>query len=240
MVPASAPAAIAEQVKVLYGTEAWANLEDQIKPLSMRSVDVALFGAMATTSIFPNVYAACQVSHALSVNRTQKAVDFFTTIDDRTGDSRMIGEALFNANCYYHSIVVDFDQLCRNLEGDRALALTVLSKLIEAVYTISPSGKQHTFASHPLADLLLVELIDGIYFDYVNAFEKPIEATDELPLVEGAATALKLYTDVTDRLYPRKLSRHYVSALPCPLWDSPYASETDLAAAILKKVAAHA
>lgn len=236
MIPAGAPAAIAEQVKTLYNTDGWKSIEESIRPLSMRSVDVALFGAMATTALFPDVNAACQVANAMSVNRTQKAVDFFVAVDDLTGDSRMIGESLFNSNCYYHSIAVNWQQLMRNLDQTETLARAALGKLIEAVATVSPGGKQNTFASHPLADLVLVEVTTGQYFDYANAFAKAIEATDEAPIPLLAAKELKAYTDKTDKLYNRSIKRHHITTFADALWPMAHESLADMMDAVSAEI----
>jgi CRISPR system Cascade subunit CasC len=209
--PAHTPATIAQQISDLGGAAKIDKLEQNLKPLAMHSVDIALFGAMSTTRIFPNVYAACQVSHAMSVNRTQKAIDYFVAVDDQTGTSKMIGENLFNSNCYYHSICVDMTQLVKNLSGDGQLAGSVIRRLIEAVTLTSPGGKQNTFASHPLPALLLVEVIHGPIFDYANAFEKAVTASEDASLSEEAIRTLAAYLNQTDKLYNRNLNRYYLS-----------------------------
>lgn len=214
LIPASAVEALADQIAKVWATPAWGQeLEKVIQPVDMLGVDTALFGAMTTSAIFPDVRAACQVSHALSVNVSRRMVDFFTAVDDLSGDSSMIGESFFNSNCYYWTIAVNIQMLIANLKGDARLAKSVIAQLIEAASVAHPSGKQNTFASHPPSDLVLLEWRKGPIFDYANAFVKPVEPGDGLSLTEAAVVALAQYIERVDKMYPRPARAAYASLL---------------------------
>ena len=63
-----------------------------------RSVDVAMFGRMTTSEAFEDVQAAVQVAHALSANALAEEFDYYTAVDDLSGESGagMIGDIEFN------------------------------------------------------------------------------------------------------------------------------------------------
>lgn len=212
LLPATAPKQMAKEIIALWA-EGQKDLEANLTPANMRTVDVALWGAMSTSRLFPNVMAATQVAHALSVNQNRKNIDYFVAVDDISGDARMLGEAPFNANCYYHSLLVDVEQLKTNLGSDALLARQVIAALVKAVAFVSPRGKQNTMASHPLPDLLMVEVLDGPFVDYANAFATPVEAAQQsLPV--AALDALKGYIEKTDQLFDRQPTRFYVATAP--------------------------
>lgn len=211
--PATAPKQMAKEIVDLYA-KGKKDLEANLTPANMRTVDVALWGAMSTSRLFPNVEAATQVAHAVGVNQNRKTIDYFVAVDDVTNDARMLGETLFNANCYYHNLLVDVPQLTKNLGDNKALVRKVVAALLQAVAFVSPRGKQNTMATHPLPDLLLVELLDNTaYIDYANAFATPVEAaTQSLPV--AALATLEAYITRTDALYPRPVVRFSLADVP--------------------------
>jgi len=162
------------------------------------TVDVALFGRMTTSEAFRDVEATCQVAHALSTHKVDHEFDYFTAVDDLQGANEteqeedsgadMIGDVEFNSACYYKYFSVDAEGLVDNLTGRRtfrqdqsdrpqaqAVAGRALAALLRAAVTITPTGKQNSFAAHQLPSLILVEARPyPTPVSYANAFVEPV------------------------------------------------------------------
>ena len=161
-----------------------------------RSVDVALFGRMTTSAAFEDVQAAVQVAHALSVNAVSQEFDYFTAVDDISGESGagMIGDVEFNSCTYYKYLNAHWEGLCDNLGGDAEVARRAVLALLEASAMAQPSGKQNTFAAHNLPDLILVEVRErNLPVSYANAFLAPARAGRTRTLMDDAAEKLGDY-----------------------------------------------
>ncbi|MBO0938695.1 type I-E CRISPR-associated protein Cas7/Cse4/CasC [Fibrella sp. HMF5335] len=186
--------ALAEQYKATY-------------PKHVRAVDVALFGRMLADNPTENVDAACQVSHAISVNRMNMEFDYFTAVDDipapdDNAGAAMLGTVGFASSCFYRFACLDLDQLTRNLGGDSKAAHEGVMAFAEAFIQARPSGKQNTFAAHSLpAFMLLVVRENGQPVSLANAFEKPISPTKSQSLTSGAITALARHYTNLQKVY---------------------------------------
>lgn len=180
-----------------------------------RSVDVAMFGRMTTSEAFEDVHAAVQVAHALSANALQEEFDYYTAVDDLSGESGagMIGDVQFNSSTYYKYLSIHWEQLVENLGGDATIARRAVLALLEAAATTQPSGKQNSFAAHCLPDLIIVEVRQrNLPVNYGNAFLKPARQSAERSLTEDAASKLADYLDRVARAYGLdKDSRGYMS-----------------------------
>jgi CRISPR system Cascade subunit CasC len=191
----------AEKLLQIYqeqGEKKWAEMKiaDITKELGAslpRSVDVAMFGRMTTSDAFEDVQAAVQVAHALSVNALEQEFDYFTAVDDISGESGagMIGDVEYNSSTYYKYFNVHWEQLCENLGGDVQVARRAVLALLEAAATAQPSGKQNTFAAHNLPDLILVEVREkNLPVSYANAFLKPASNSHKKTLMDDAVARL--------------------------------------------------
>lgn len=185
--------ALAEQYKKTY-------------PKHVRSVDVALFGRMLADNPAENIDAACQVSHAISVNRMNMEFDYFTAVDDLQPEDNagagMIGTVGFASSCFYRFACVDWDQLTRNLGGDAAAAREGIMAFAEAFIQARPSGKQNTFAAHSLpAFILIVVREQGQPVSLANAFEKPVTPTVSHSLTDGAIDSLSQHYKKLKKMY---------------------------------------
>lgn len=177
-------------------------------PRHVRAVDVALFGRMLADSPTENVDAACQVSHAISVNRMNMEFDYFTAVDDLKPDDNagaaMIGTVGFASSCFYRFACVDLDQLTRNLGGDAKAAQEGVMAFAEAFIQARPSGKQSTFAAHSLPALVLFVVREkGQPVSLVNAFEQPVRpsATTGQSLTDVAIAALSSHYGKLKKMY---------------------------------------
>ena len=170
-------------------------------PKHVRAVDVALFGRMLANSPTENIDAACQVAHAISVNRMTMEFDYFTAIDDLkpedTAGAGMIGTVGFSSSCFYQFACIDARQLARNLGGDQGVGREGIMAFAEAFIHARPSGKQNTFAAHSLPTLVMFVIREsGQPVSLVNAFENPAYPSADRSLTEEAI---------------QKLSSHYLS-----------------------------
>ena len=136
------------------------------------SVDIALFGRMLASSPEFNIEAACQVAHALGVSAVTIEDDFFTAVDDLNtsadSGSAHMGEQSFASALFYHYVCINRDLLLENLNNDEDLVARTLRALTETALTVSPGGKQNSFASRALASYALAE--KGTYLPRTLSF----------------------------------------------------------------------
>lgn len=187
--------------------------DDEAKLLrkEQRSVDMALFGRMLASSPEFNVEAACQVSHALGVSAVTIEDDFFTAVDDLnnkgvdTGSAHM-GEQGFASALFYTYICISRDLLLENLDGDEDLTGRVIAALTETAMTVSPGGKQNSFASRAYASYVLAEKGIQQPRSLVVAFFQPVRGDNHVPL---AIERLQHQRDNFERVYGQCSSSYY-------------------------------
>lgn len=126
----------------------------------LQAADIALFGRMLAASKRFNVEAAAQVAHAMTVHKAAVEDDFFTAVDDLNRDSTgaaHMGIFEFGAGLYYLYVCVDRDLLLENMNKNKELTAKALEGLCRAACTVSPTGKQNSFASRAYASFCLAE-----------------------------------------------------------------------------------
>ncbi|HFD9076496.1 TPA: type I-E CRISPR-associated protein Cas7/Cse4/CasC [Salmonella enterica] len=168
-----------------------------------RSVDMALFGRMLASSPEFNVEAACQVSHALGVSAVTVESDFFTAVDDlnnkeEDAGSGHMGEQGFASALFYTYVCISRDLLVENLGGNEELAKRTIAALTETALTVSPTGKQNSFASRAYAIYALAEVGQKQPRSLAAAFFQPVRDTDQIP---AAITRLKQQRASFDSVY---------------------------------------
>ncbi len=179
--------------------------EEEVKLLrkEQRSVDMALFGRMLASTPEFNVEAACQVSHALGVSAVTIESDFFTAVDDLNNKEEDIGsghmgEQGFASALFYTYICISRDLLVENLGGNEELAKRAIAALTETALTVSPTGKQNSFASRAYASYVLAEIGKKQPRSLAAAFFQPVRDADQ---ITTAITRLKQQRDNFDRVY---------------------------------------
>jgi CRISPR system Cascade subunit CasC len=172
------------------------------------AADIALFGRMLAANPKYNLEAAAQVAHAVTVHRVAVEDDFFTAVDDlnAANDEKddvgagHMGETEFGAGLFYLYICIDRELLVKNLQGDRELANKTLAALVESAATVSPTGKQNSFASRARASYLLAETgnqqprsLSVAFLEAIrgksmlkDAIERLTDARDKMDQVYGA------------------------------------------------------
>lgn len=223
---------MAEKLLALYkehGAKKWADskklkIADITKALGKSlpcSVDIAMFGRMTTSEAFEDVAASVQVAHALSTNALTQEFDYYTAVDDLSGESGagMIGDIEFNSSTYYKYLNVHWEQLVENLGGDVTVAQQAVLALVEAAATAQPSGKQNSFAAHSLPDLVLIEVrAKNLPVSYANAFLKPARPSGDQSLMDASVGKLADYVTRVTQTFglagPRALIAVQEYALP--------------------------
>lgn len=166
------------------------------------AVDIAMFGRMLAASKPFNVEAAVQVAHAMTVHKVVKEDDFFTAVDDLNRDESGAGHMgvfEFGAGLYYIYVCIDRDLLVENLGGDEEAASRALEALVRAACTVSPTGKQNSFASRANASFCLAEKGNEqprtLSSAFLKGIDKPVDLLDKAveSLLETRANFEKVY-----------------------------------------------
>jgi CRISPR system Cascade subunit CasC len=172
------------------------------------TVDIGLFGRMTTSDLVVNVEATCQVAHAISTHETIIESDYFTAMDEckvryavgqmGNAGAAFLGsgetETFFNASVYYKYLNLDLSALRKHLPSltDEEAAKAV-GVLVSAAALATPTGKQNSFASHGIPELLLVEVSNTKRpITYANAFLQPVEGPNYMA---QSAKAIKEYVE---------------------------------------------
>lgn len=164
--------------------------EDMVKAAEVlrrvdTAVDIAMFGRMLADNADFNREAAVQVAHAVTTHKVVVEDDFYTAVDDLKKQSEdagagFMGELGFGSGIFYLYVCIDKALLVKNLGGDAALAARGLDALTEALATVSPTGKQASFASRSYASFILAERGDQQPRTLAGAFVKPVNGGDIL------------------------------------------------------------
>lgn len=167
------------------------------------AADIALFGRMLAAKPLFNTEAAAQVAHAISVHSVVVEDDFFTAVDDlNSGEddagASHLGETEFAAGLFYLYLCIDKDLLVKNLSGDEVLANKTLEALIESTATVSPSGKQNSFASRARASYILCETGKQQPRSLSVAYLKPVRGGD---MLTSAIKQLETTVENMDKVY---------------------------------------
>lgn len=163
-----------------------------------KAADLALFGRMLADLPDKNVDAATQVAHALSTNKVDMEMDYFTAVDDlktREDDAGagMLGVVEYNSSCFYRYANINLPQLVANLQGDIELARRTVEAFLRASVTAIPTGKQNTFAAHNPPSLVFAVTRSSGLWSLSNAFEKPVRPLSDSSLVDRSVSALDAY-----------------------------------------------
>lgn len=138
--------------------------DEEVKLLrkEQRSVDMALFGRMLASSPEFNVEAACQVSHALGVSAVTVESDFFTAVDDLNNKEEDAGSGIWASRVlprrFLHLCLYQPRSAGGKPGGNEELAKRTIAALTETALTVSPTGKQNSFASRAYATYALAEV----------------------------------------------------------------------------------
>lgn len=194
--------------------------DKDLKKLVLRradgAVDIAMFGRMLADDPDYNRDAAVQVGHAITTHRVLAEDDWFSAVDDlktREEDAGAghLGETGFGSGIYYLYACLNADLLAENLGGDRELAARGAESLTRALATATPRGKQNSFAHHPRAGYLRVEVGPQQPRDLSGAFFTAVTGTE---LMAASIAALESTAAQIDRAYGVACEDHRVMNVP--------------------------
>ncbi len=154
------------------------------------AADIAMFGRMLADNPDFNREAAAQVAHAITTHRVTVEDDYYTAVDDlKSADedagAGFVGELGFGSGIFYLYACVDTALLASNLGGDADLSAAACAALAEAAATVSPKGKQASFAARSRAHYILAERGAAQPRTLAGAFVRPVEGAD----LAGESTA---------------------------------------------------
>ena len=169
----------------------------------------ALFGRMVTSDPDANITAPVHVAHAFTVHAEESESDYFTAVDDLSGDepgADTIQETELTSSLFYGYVVVDLPGLIGNLGGDTALAGQILHNLIYLIAEVSPGAKLGSTAPYARASLMLLEAGNRQPRSLAEAYRKPCEAH-----IDPAADALSRHLAELDEAYATGETRKVMS-----------------------------
>lgn len=169
----------------------------------------ALFGRMVTSDTEANITAPVHVAHAFTVHEEESESDYFTAVDDLSGDdpgADTIQETELTSGLFYGYVVVDLPGLVKNLSNDAELAGEVLHNLIYLIAEVSPGAKLGSTAPYGRASFMLLEAGERQPRTLAGAYRAPCAAH-----VEPAVSALCSHLAELDAAYATGESRRVMS-----------------------------
>ena len=163
------------------------------------SIDICLFGRMSAGEASLTVEAASQVAHAISTHAVDNQFDYYTAVDDCSGEeetgSGFLGTTEFNSSTLYRYANVNVNELMEHLSKEEAV--DAVRGFAEAFIKSMPTGKQNSFANRTLPDMVYVTVRTDQPVNMVSAFEKPVFAG-----VNGyMAGSKKAFVQYTEEMY---------------------------------------
>ncbi len=160
------------------------------------AADLAMFGRMLADNPDYNREAAVQVAHAVTTHKIMIEDDYYTAVDDLKKPSEdagagFLGEAGFGAGVFYIYACINRTLLQQNLGGDDALAGLACATLVETAATVSPTGKQASYASRARASYILAERGTDQPRSLTAAFLKPVSEREPDGMMAASIQALK-------------------------------------------------
>lgn len=198
--------------KALAGEE----IEPDAESLLVRTdtaADIAMFGRMLADNPAFNREAAVQVAHAITTHRGAVEDDYYVAVDDLKdrgeaddAGTSFIGVQEYGSGLFYLYICIDCDLLSKNLGGNHGLARDALAALIESATTVSPSGKQASFASRARASFALAEIGSQQPRTLAAAFLKPVSPMEGKgdsngDIVRISISRLQAFRENLDKVY---------------------------------------
>jgi len=172
------------------------------------AADIAMFGRMLADTPAYNREAAVQVAHAFTTHRAAVEDDYHVAVDDLKNAAEhedvgtsFIGVQEYGAGLFYMYACVDCDLLAKNLGGDRAVAANAVDALVRAAATVSPRGKQASFASRARASFVMAERGSQQPRTLAAAFLKPVHVRDGGDVAAASVQALSDFCGNLDRAY---------------------------------------
>ena len=169
------------------------------------AADIAMFGRMLADNPKFNREAAVQVAHAITTHRASAEDDYYTAVDDlksrdepEDSGAGFVGVQEFGAGVFYLYVCINRDPPPRKSRWIDGTARLEPRALVEAAATVSPRGKQASFASRARANYVLAERGAAQPRSLAGAFLKPIRGEDHGEL---SVKELERFRDRLDAAY---------------------------------------
>lgn len=178
---------------------------DEFKKAGVSCTDIALSGRMCASGILDSIEGAMSLSHSITTHAMEAEIDWFTAMDDLTCETEETGAGHLNtqefgSGVFYRYASINMALLEKNLGGDKERAIDTAAGFTELLSTIVPTGKQKSFASYSLADLVLAVKSD-MPVSLHNAFERPVSGDRRSGLMDPSIKALSEYRDLVHSGY---------------------------------------
>ena len=203
------------------------SIEKELRNYAIRPVtlDILLFGRMATTASFTTVEAACAIAQGMGTHKLKTHTDFFTAVDDvieELGESGSghLDDREFTSNCIYQYYVIDIDLFIENLkkyniENEdvdydtlKEIVSDVVVRFINAVANTCPTGMYHSMPSNPPISAMIVQLREKHNgFSYNSAFLESAEGN----ILKTSISNLFNYTNNRDICDGTPYKRYWVN-----------------------------
>lgn len=190
------------------------------------SVDLALFGRMVASDPSLNYDAAAQVSHAISTHGVHTEYDYFTAVDDCSGEDSAgaghIGTVEFVSSTMYRYATLNLSALKENIGDDMKAAV---SAFVRAFIRSMPTGKQNTFANRTLPDMVYVTVRSDQPINLSGAFERAVRG-DKDGYVAASKEQLARYAEEVYANYASRPDEAFV--IGGDINDAKHVSEPEL------------
>ncbi|MDR0788108.1 MAG: type I-E CRISPR-associated protein Cas7/Cse4/CasC [Gemmatimonadota bacterium] len=192
--------------KVIQGESIKPNAKDILVTVDS-AADIAMFGRMLADAPAFNREAAVQVAHALTTHKAAVEDDYYVAVDDLKNAAEhddvgtsFIGVQEYGSGLFYIYVCIDCDLLKKNLGADAELAADAIEALITSAATVSPTGKQASFASRARASFMMAERGTQQPRTLAAAFLKPVR--DGVGgVLDASVEALSRFSDNLDAVY---------------------------------------
>lgn len=182
-------------------------------------LESALFGRMVTSDPTANVHAPVHVAHAFTVHAIERELDYVTAVDDlrqQSEDAEAGSAGIFDieltSGLFYSYVAIDLTLLVANLNGDAALAASVLERLVKLIARTSPGAKKGSTAPYAHAEFMLVESGNDQPRTLANAFRNAVPLKGDV--FDAAVQALQSHVANLDRAYGVHTQRQQLSVTP--------------------------
>ena len=163
------------------------------------AVDIALFGRMVADDPSLNADASCQVAHSISTHKVSNEYDYFTAMDDISGDDEagagMIGTIEFNSSTLYRYATVAVHELDATLNSDTRTSAHATSEFVKAFILSMPTGKINTFANNTVPDAVYITVRSDRPVNLVGAFEEPVHSDESSGYSKRSVARLVEYNE---------------------------------------------
>lgn len=183
--------------------KATSKLKDAVKD----HADISIFGRMVADDHSLMLEGAGLFSHAISTHKASSEVEFFSAVDDKqeTGDegAAHINTLEFSSACYYRYVGLNLDLLADHEHlkhfTDAELRV-VLDAFLRAALLAVPEARKNSMFGFTEPSHVLGLRRRGHPLSLVNAFEKPVRASDK-GYLETSKAAIEAHFESLKRTF---------------------------------------